>query len=66
MVKLYKKSAQAKVNLCLFLTKYHATVEVWLHAFLTWALDVGEWSTSYPGHLTPMVRVTSTHSLCVL
>jgi len=43
MVKLYKKSAQAKVNLCLFLTKYHATVEVWLHAFLTWALDVGEW-----------------------
>jgi len=27
--------------------------EVWLHAFLTSALDVAEWSASRPGHFTP-------------
>jgi hypothetical protein len=40
------------------LTKYHANktywgVEVWLRAFLTSALDGGEWSASRPGRFTP-------------
>jgi len=28
-------------------------LEVYPHAFLTSALDVGEWSASRPGHFTP-------------
>jgi hypothetical protein len=40
------------------LTEHHATkaywgVEVSLHAFLTSALDGGEWSVSRPGRFTP-------------
>jgi len=28
-------------------------VEIQLHAFLTSALDGGEWSSAHPGHFTP-------------
>jgi hypothetical protein len=47
-----------KVKLSLSLTKYHAMntywgVEVYLRAFLTSALDGGEWSASRPGRFTP-------------
>jgi hypothetical protein len=31
-------------------------MEVLLHAFLTSAVDVGEWSTSRPGRFTPRER----------
>jgi len=31
-------------------------VEVYLHSFLTSALDGGEWSTSCSGHFTPKIR----------
>jgi len=30
----------------------HGGAEVQFYSFLTWALDVAEWSTSHPGHLT--------------
>jgi len=33
--------------------KTHGRVEVYLHAFLTSALDAGEWSDSLPTHFTP-------------
>jgi hypothetical protein len=33
--------------------KAHWGVEVYLHAFLTSALDGGEWSASCPGRFTP-------------
>jgi hypothetical protein len=36
-------------------------VEVYLHAFLTTALDAGEWSASHPGHFNPREKATSTH-----
>jgi hypothetical protein len=32
-----------------------------LHAFLTSALDGGEWSASQPGRFTPRERVPGTH-----
>jgi hypothetical protein len=38
-------------------------VEVWLHAFLTLALDGSEWSTSHPTCFTSMERAPNTHSL---
>jgi hypothetical protein len=42
----------------LYLTKNHCQedifkLELQLHAFLTPALDEGEWSASHPGHFTP-------------
>jgi len=47
-----------KVMLSLCLTKHHAMkmqwgVEVQLHAFLSSAIDGGEWSASRPGRFTP-------------
>jgi hypothetical protein len=36
-------------------------VEVYLHAFLTSALDGGEWLASRPGGSTPRERAPDTH-----
>jgi len=36
-------------------------VEVEIYAFLTSALDGGEWLGSYSGHFTPGVRTPGTH-----
>jgi hypothetical protein len=36
-------------------------VEILLHAFLTSALDGGEWSASRPGHFNPRERTPGTH-----
>jgi hypothetical protein len=36
-------------------------VEIQLHAFLTSALDGGEWSASRPGRFTPRERAPGTH-----
>jgi hypothetical protein len=36
-------------------------VEAQLHAFLTLALDWGEWSASHPGCFTPKERTSGTH-----
>jgi hypothetical protein len=52
---------------CTFLTEYHAMEAYWwsggivLHAFLTSALDGGEWSCSRPGHFTTKERAPGTH-----
>jgi len=35
-------------------------MEVRLHAFLTSALDGGEWSVSRPGHFNPRERASGT------
>jgi len=47
-----------RVELFLCLTKHHAMktyggVELQIHAFITSALDGGEWSASRPGRFTP-------------
>jgi hypothetical protein len=52
--------------LSLFLTEHHAIktygrAEVYLHAFLTSALDVGERSASRSGLFTPRERPPDTH-----
>jgi hypothetical protein len=52
--------------LSLCLTKHHAMkmywgVEVKLHAFLTSALNGGEWSASRPGRFTPRETAPGTH-----
>jgi len=39
--------------------------EVQLHAFLTSALDEGEWSASCPGRFMPKVRAAGTHWIVV-
>jgi len=36
-------------------------VEVYLRAFLTWALDRGEWSVTLSGRFTPQERAPGTH-----
>jgi hypothetical protein len=36
-------------------------VEVYLHTFLTSALDGGEWSASHPGRFTPRERAPCAH-----
>jgi hypothetical protein len=36
-------------------------VEVWLHAFLTSALDGGEWSASRPGRFIPREKAPGNH-----
>jgi hypothetical protein len=48
------------------LTEHHAMeaywrVDVWLHTFLTLALDGGEWSASHPGCFTPRERDPGTN-----
>jgi hypothetical protein len=55
-----------KLSLCSFLTEHHAMkvywgVKVQLHAFLTSALDGGEWSASHHGRFTPRERAPGTH-----
>jgi len=52
---------QVRVKLYLSLTKHHAVKTYWgsggiAHAFLTMALDVGEWSASRSGRFTPRER----------
>jgi hypothetical protein len=56
-------SLKLKVNLSLWFFKLSTTpwrlyggAEVWLHAFLTSALDGGEWSASRPYRFTPRKR----------
>jgi hypothetical protein len=41
--------------------KTYGGVDVWIHVFLTSALDGGERSSSHPGHITPGERATGTH-----
>jgi hypothetical protein len=60
------KVRQDKVKSSPCLTKYFAMkkygrVEALLHAFLTSALDGGEWSASRPARFTPRERATGTH-----
>jgi hypothetical protein len=35
--------------------------DVWIHTFLTSALDGGEWTASHPGRFTPGERAPGTH-----
>jgi hypothetical protein len=50
---LLKQVTHQKVLLC----KGHTSAaEVQLHTFLTWALDVGQWLTSCPGHFNPITQ----------
>jgi len=49
--------------MCSLLTPCHEDVwgvEVQFHAFLTLALDGGEWSASHPGHSNPRKRAPGT------
>jgi hypothetical protein len=39
---------------------YGGSVEVYLHSFLTLALDGGEWSASRPGRFTPGEKAPGT------
>jgi hypothetical protein len=41
--------------------KVYLGVEVQLHAFLTSALDGGDWSASRPGRFAPTERAPGTH-----
>jgi hypothetical protein len=43
--------------------KTYGEVEVYLHAFLSSALDGGEWSASRPGRFTPRERAPGTHCI---
>jgi hypothetical protein len=60
---------QVKVNLSLcflYLTKHYTMktcsgVDIYIHAFLTSALDEGEWLASSPGRFTRRERVPGTH-----
>jgi hypothetical protein len=38
-------------------------VEIYLHVFLTSALDGGEWSASRPGCFTPREKARDTHCI---
>jgi hypothetical protein len=44
-------------------SKVYRAVEVWLHSFLTYELDYGEWSASRPGHFTPSTIAPSNHKI---
>jgi hypothetical protein len=55
-------SCPVNVKLPLFLTEHHTMksyggVEIYLHAFLTSALDGGEWSSSDPYRFTPRKKI---------
>jgi hypothetical protein len=41
--------------------KTYGGVELYLQAFLTFALDGGEWSASLPGRFTPREGAPDTH-----
>jgi hypothetical protein len=41
--------------------KTYGEVRVWLHSFLTWAVDGVEWSAAYPDRYTPRERAPSSH-----
>jgi hypothetical protein len=61
-----RTAVKVKVKLSLCLTKHDAMkaywgVEVWLPAFLTLALEGGEWSASRPGLFTPRVISLVSH-----
>jgi hypothetical protein len=45
--------------------KTYGGVHVYIHIFLTSALDGGEWWASRPGRLTPGERAPGTHSIWV-
>jgi hypothetical protein len=47
---------KGKVVPVLFLTEHHT-----MKAFLTSALDGGEWSASHPGHFTPREKAPGMH-----
>jgi hypothetical protein len=46
---------KGKLFLCLIkhIMKVYGEMEVYLHTFLTLALDGGEWSASHPCHFNP-------------
>jgi len=57
---------KVKLSLWFSLTDHHAMKVYWglgiqIHAFLTFALDVGEWSASCPSHFTPRKRAPGVH-----
>jgi hypothetical protein len=62
----YDRKVTIKLSLCL--TRHHAMKtysgsEGIVHAFLTSALDGGEWSASRPSHFTPRERASGTHRI---
>jgi hypothetical protein len=60
--RIYVYIYKVKSSLCL--SKHHAMKTYWgsgLHAFLTSALDGGEWSASWPSRFTPRERASGIH-----
>jgi len=54
--RMWKKwEDKGKLFLCLIkhIMKVYGEMEVYLHTFLTLALDGGEWSASHPCHFNP-------------
>jgi hypothetical protein len=41
--------------------KAYSRVEIWLHAFLTSALDAGDWSASRPGYFFSGEKALGNH-----
>jgi len=68
VIECLKTRSYIKIELSLCLFNYHTmktfeVVEVQLHAFLTSALDGGEWSTSRLGRFTSGERAPGTHRI---